>query len=78
MNLAKKRIVVTGGAGFLGSHVVNQLRKLDCTDIFIPRSHEYDLRKEHDVNKMLQDFRPDLIVESAPIKKIPESTFTII
>ncbi|MFG0212413.1 GDP-L-fucose synthase family protein [Brevibacillus porteri] len=67
MNLAKKRIVVTGGSGFLGSHVVHQLRKLDCTDIFIPRSHEYDLRKEHDVNKMLQDFRPDIILHLAAV-----------
>ncbi|GED60995.1 GDP-L-fucose synthase [Brevibacillus formosus] len=67
MNLAKKRIVVTGGAGFLGSHVVHQLRKLDCTDIFIPRSHEYDLRKEHDVHKMLQDFRPDILLHLAAV-----------
>ncbi|GAB1530056.1 MULTISPECIES: GDP-L-fucose synthase [Brevibacillus] len=67
MNLAKKRIVVTGGSGFLGSHVVHHLRKLDCTDIFIPRSHEYDLRKEHDVNKMLQDFRPDIILHLAAV-----------
>ncbi|TQK73691.1 GDP-L-fucose synthase [Brevibacillus sp. AG162] len=67
MNLAKKRIVVTGGAGFLGSHVVHQLRKMDCTDIFIPRSHEYDLRKEHDVNKMLQDFRPDILLHLAAV-----------
>ena len=39
-----KRIVVTGGAGFLGSHIVTKLKDRGATDILIPRSSAYDLR----------------------------------
>lgn len=40
-----KRVVVTGGGGFLGSHVVEQLRERQCEEIIIPRSRDYDLRE---------------------------------
>jgi FlaA1/EpsC-like NDP-sugar epimerase len=39
-----KRVVVTGGAGFLGSFVVEKLRERGATRIFVPRKAEYDLR----------------------------------
>ena len=41
-----KRVVVTGGAGFLGSFVVEQLRRLGPLDVFVPRSADYDLREK--------------------------------
>lgn len=44
MNLKNKKIVVTGGAGFLGSHLVNKLKAKDIKDIFVPLSKDYDLR----------------------------------
>ena len=44
--LARARFVVTGGAGFLGRHVVAELERRGCTDVFVPRSREYDLRTE--------------------------------
>src|SRR5437764_1354268 len=38
-----KRVVVTGGAGFVGSHLINQLETLEPKEIFVPRSREFDL-----------------------------------
>ena len=60
-----KRVVVTGGAGFLGSGVVQVLRQRGCPSPFVPRSHEYDLRKESDIIHMLKDARPELIIHLA-------------
>jgi len=45
INLKNKRISVTGGAGFLGSYVVSQLKERGCRSIFIPHSKDYDLVK---------------------------------
>lgn len=67
VDLANKRIVVTGGAGFLGSHVVDQLGRLSCKHVFVPRSREYDLRKEHDIQRMLDAFQPDVIIHLAAV-----------
>ncbi|WNC16637.1 GDP-L-fucose synthase [Brevibacillus brevis] len=67
LNLAQKRIVVTGGAGFLGRHVVEQLHLMSCEHVFVPRSRDYDLRKEHDIQTMLRTFRPDVIIHLAAV-----------
>jgi GDP-L-fucose synthase len=60
-----KRVVVTGGAGFLGSFVVEQLRARGASEIFVPRSRDYDLVDMAGVRKLYDDARPDLVIHLA-------------
>jgi GDP-L-fucose synthase len=62
---ANKRVVVTGGAGFLGSHVVEKLRERGCRSVFVPRSVTYDLREKEDIVRLLADTVPDIIIHLA-------------
>jgi len=61
------RIVVTGGGGFLGSHVVDELRRIGARDVFAPRSAQYDLRDLQAVRRMYADFRPDVVIHLAAV-----------
>lgn len=67
INLKEKQIIVTGGAGFLGSHVIQKLLERGCKkeNIFIPRSKNYDLTKERDVKKLYEDFKADIVIHIA-------------
>lgn len=60
-----KRLLITGGAGFLGSHVVEKLKKNRCGNIFIPRSKDYDLVKEDAVTRVYEDAKPDIVIHLA-------------
>ncbi|HNS79916.1 MAG TPA: GDP-L-fucose synthase [Kiritimatiellia bacterium] len=63
----KKNVLVTGGAGFLGSHVVDELKRMGCKNIFIPRSAQYDLREKGDIQRCLKDSNPDLVIHLAAV-----------
>jgi GDP-L-fucose synthase len=60
-----RRVVVTGGAGFLGSFVVERLRERGATDLFVPRSRDYDLRTPDGIQRLLADHRPQVVLHLA-------------
>jgi GDP-L-fucose synthase len=61
----QRRALVTGGAGFLGRHVVARLRAGGCSQIFVPLISDYDLRASRDIAGMLEASRPDTIIHLA-------------
>tara|TARA_Y100000385_G_scaffold259599_1_gene288826 strand:- start:1929 stop:2942 length:1014 start_codon:yes stop_codon:yes gene_type:complete len=67
VDLSEKRIVVTGGAGFLGTSICKNLqsRGVPADQIFVPRRKDYDLTYENDVVRMYEDFRPEIVIHLA-------------
>ena len=63
VNLASKRITVTGGLGFLGSFVIEELKKEGVKNIFVPRSEEYDLTTLDACKKVAKE--SDIIIHLA-------------
>jgi GDP-L-fucose synthase len=60
-----KAVLVTGGAGFLGTHVVEKLRARSCHEVIVPRSRDYDLRNVGDTRRLLEDAKPDIVIHLA-------------
>jgi GDP-L-fucose synthase len=63
--LRDQRIVVTGGSGFLGSHVVEELSRRGARDVFVPRKKEYDLVDRAACARLLATAKPDLVLHLA-------------
>jgi GDP-L-fucose synthase len=64
---ADQSVIVTGGAGFLGSYVVQKLRDRGASNIFVVRSKDYDLRHEEAVRKLLKDVKATMIIHMAAV-----------
>ncbi len=62
-----KRIVVTGGAGFLGHYIVEGLRQRGCRHISVPKIEDYDLVKIEDIVRMYDDMKPDVVIHLAAV-----------
>src|SRR5271155_5466576 len=63
----KRRVVLSGGNGFLGSFVVEKLRAAGCREISTPRSREYDLREKSDALRLYKELRPDIFIHLAAV-----------
>ena len=67
MQWSGKRVVVTGGAGFLGSFVVEKLHRRGCQNVFVPRSAEYDLRDREQIVRFYAEAQPHVVMHLAAV-----------
>ena len=65
MDLRDKHIVVTGGAGFLGSYLVDRLRDRGCRNIFVPTHGDFDLTHLVSIDELFQEHRPEVLFHLA-------------
>ena len=65
--LKGKRIVVTGGDGFLGRHLVPLIEKKEPESIFVPKIEDYDLREKEDIIRMFRTAKPDIVIHLAAV-----------
>lgn len=63
----ERRVVVTGGAGFLGGYVTEGLRKRGCRNILVPKIEDYDLVRMEDIIRMYEDMKPDIVLHLAAV-----------
>lgn len=67
MDLTSKRICITGGGGFLGSFLIEELQQQGCNNVFVPRKADYDLTTADGVERMYSDSGPDVLFHLAAV-----------
>jgi GDP-L-fucose synthase len=67
LDLTKKRLLVTGGSGFVGRHVLAALRARGCAQVSSPRRAEFDLTRETDVARLFDTVRPEVVLHLAAV-----------
>ncbi|MGH8070507.1 MAG: GDP-L-fucose synthase family protein [Candidatus Entotheonellia bacterium] len=64
---ARRKVLVTGGAGFLGAHVVGKVQERGCRAVIVPRSREFDLRQMESIVRLFERAQPDLVIHLAAV-----------
>ncbi len=67
IDLKDKRLLVTGGSGFLGAFIVEKLRARGCERLLVPRSAECDLTDPAAVQRLFGEFRPQVVIHAAAV-----------
>jgi GDP-L-fucose synthase len=65
LDLTSKRILVTGGGGFLGRHIVERLRQRSCSSLYWPRRREFDLTRSEAIQRLFEEARPEVVIHAA-------------
>jgi GDP-L-fucose synthase len=65
LDLVSKRVLVTGGAGFLGSHIVERLRLAGCREVVAPRRRQFDLTRADAVERLFNQYKPEVVIHGA-------------
>lgn len=66
-DLTGKRIVVTGGSGFLGSHLVERLKRAGCSKVFAPTHKVFDLTRSDAIERLFGEYKPDVLIHGAAV-----------
>ena len=67
IDLKNKKIVVTGGRGFLGSHLMERFNKAGCRDVFVVKSSEYDLTRAEAIERLFAEHKPEVLIHMAAV-----------
>jgi GDP-L-fucose synthase len=67
MDVSTKRVLITGGSGFLGRHVVSAFERRGCRDVVVVRKAQYDLTHEPDVQRLFAEKRPQVVIHLAAV-----------
>lgn len=67
LDLGEKRILLTGGGGFLGRHLRHALRNTGAHHIFAPRRREFDLTRATDIQQLFESVQPQVLIHAAAV-----------